>query len=145
MNIKDNSKNTKKRKNKSPFIRILTLVVLLCVAVFGTIIISDMFSKNNSKEDESIEPEFITIKISGDFIYLDSEKTDLEALRQYLDSEYTKGDLPVVTLINDTDTPSDYTMYNQVADLLKNYGITVDKMMPSTFDEITHISTTDEA
>ena len=144
MNTNDNRKNANKSKRTSPFLRVLTLVVLLCVAVFGTIIISDMFSKNKTQEDEITEPEFITIKISGDFIYLDSEKIDLDALRKYLDTEYAKGDLPVITLINDTENPSDYTVYNQVADLLEYYGINVEKMIPSTADEIILNSTGDE-
>lgn len=144
MNTSNNSNNMSKRKKKSPLLRILTLVVLLCVAVFGAIIISDLVAKNNTEDNKGAEPEFITIKISGDFIYLDGEQVTLEALANHLDTEYAKGDFPVVSLINDTENPSDYGVYNKVADLLSEYGIEIEKMLPSSDDEISKISTSDE-
>lgn len=144
MNTTDKSNNVNNKKKKSPFFRILTLVVLLCVAVFGAIIISDLISKNQTDENQGKEPEFITLKISGDDIYLDSEKIDLEALREYLDSEYSNGELPVVSLINDTMNPSDYTVYNKVVDLLGEYGINIERMIPSSLDEISDLPTQDE-
>lgn len=144
MNTTDSSKNIKRKKSKYSFFRILTLVIVFCVAVFGAIIISDLVSKNQTDKHKGEEPEFITLKISGDDIYLDSEKIDFEALREYLDTESEKDGLPVVSLINDTRTPSDYTVYNKVVDLLGEYGINVERMIPSTSDEITDLPTQDE-
>lgn len=136
-------KKNKSKKN-SPFFRVLVLVVLLCVAVFGAIIISDLAGKDNESEQKSDEPEFITVKISDDNIYLDGEQMTLDSLKEYLDGEYKKGELPVVSLINDTEKPSDFEVYNKVADLLGKYGINVERMLPSSLDEGSLLSTKDE-
>ena len=54
------------------------------------------------------------------------------------------GDLFAVALINDTENPADYRVYNEIVDLLREYDIICEKMViPSSFDEIS-VSSSDE-
>ena len=130
----------KKVRKKSPFVRIAVMVLILCVVLFGTIIISDMVSKNNNQsESDKSAPEYITLSVSGDVIYLDGKELNLSELRDYFESEKEKGSIPVTAFIIDSKKTADYLVFNQVLDLLSEYGINVDverMQPPSSVDEI---------
>ena len=139
-------REAKKRKKKKSFLfRVILMVVLLCVAVFGAIILSDVVSRKSVQKETAVVDEKITITISSDSIYLDGDnKITLERLRRYLEIENKDGKLPVVCLVNDTSNPASYILYNQVADLLSEFDVHIERMQPpATADELQY-STKDE-
>lgn len=151
-NTKDSSKEKNparehKAKGKSPFMRILVLVLVICVAVFSAIIISDLIVGNDKKDSAEIsDPEYITLSVSGSSVLLDGKELSVDSLRAYLEAEKEKGITPVTAFIIDSQTPGDYVVFNQVLDLLSEYGINVDverMQPPSTADELS-LSTKDE-
>lgn len=138
--IKKSSRRTDSSKSngKKPFrllLRVLILVVLFCVVVFAGIIISDLFFGDDSSE---VEPEIIAITVSGKSIILnDDHEVTFKELKTYLDKADSRGRLVTVALINDTGNPADIELYNQIVDLLSEYGIICEKMTaPSTEDEV---------
>jgi len=144
------AKNTKKSRKKSTLIRILIMVPLLCAVVFATIIVSDFVSDNRLEDNTDLtqaqtkEPEYITIKISGSTIFLDSEKVSIYELREFLESKAVNGNIPDVALINDTESPADHTIYNEVSKLLGEYGKNIGTLSPASHDEFPLIATNDE-
>ena len=133
--------SNKKRETKkgSKFFKILILVVILAFVAVGSIIISDLFF---SKDTNTPEMETVTITISGKDIYLNgSEKMSLESLDAYFDSRFSANDYCTIALINDTKHPADVDTYNDVVELLGEYGIREEKLtLPATYDELTFAS-----
>lgn len=132
--------NTKREAKKgSKFLKILILVVILAFVAVGSIIISDLFF---SKDTNTPEMETVTITISGKDIYLNgSEKMGLESLDAYFDSRFSANDYCTIALINDTKHPADVDTYNDVVELLGEYGIREEKLtLPATYDELTFAS-----
>ena len=132
--------NTKREAKKgSKFLKILILVVILAFVAVGSIIISDLFF---SKDTNTPEMETVTITISGKDIYLNgSEKMSLESLDAYFDSRFSANDYCTIALINDTKHPADVDTYNDVVELLGEYGIREEKLtLPATYDELTFAS-----
>lgn len=132
--------NTKREAKKgSKFFKILILVVILAFVAVGSIIISDLFF---SKDTNTPEMETVTITISGKDIYLNgSEKMSLESLDAYFDSRFSANDYCTIALINDTKHPADVDTYNDVVELLGEYGIREEKLtLPATYDELTFAS-----
>ncbi|MBQ4105289.1 MAG: hypothetical protein IJC86_02745 [Clostridia bacterium] len=129
------------KKTMKVFLRILVLVVLFCVVVFGGIIVSDLIFGDDTT---NAEPEIIAITVSGETIILnENEEVTYKELENYLNRADSRGELVTVALINDTSNPADAELYNKIVDLLAKYGIICDKMDLSTtqdratLDEIT--------
>ncbi len=129
--------SNKKRESKkgSKFIKILILVVVLAVVAISSIIISDLFF---SEDSNSPEMETVTITVSGTDIYLNgSEKISLDALDAYFAERYAENNYCTIALINDTQKPADTKTYNEVVELLGEYGIRQEKLtLPATDDEL---------
>ncbi|MBR2724745.1 MAG: hypothetical protein IKB72_04840 [Ruminococcus sp.] len=136
-----------KHKKKSPFMRILIMVILLCVAVFGAVIISDLVTRNNNENNETQKTEYVTIRVSGELIYLDGEVVTIYELSDFYEDKMANGTIPETAFITDSLNPADYEVYNQVVSLLSKYDIdvnvdlmqapaSVDEMSASTNDEI---------
>lgn len=128
--------NNKKSKNKpgSKLLKIVILAVILAIASVSAIIISDVFFSN---EDPSPETENVTITVSGTDIYLNgSEKMSLQTLETYFTKRFSENDYCTIALINDTQNPADTDTYNNVVELLGDFGIKQDKLtLPATDDE----------
>ena len=136
---------SKSRKKNSSLMRVLTMVLLLCVASFGAIIISDLVSSKNSADQTHTAGDQITIKITSDGIYLDgNNKVTLSELRDYLTEKESEGKLPVICPIIDTNSPADYILYNQVADVLGEFGVHIERMQPPATSDEMGLSTKDE-
>ncbi len=133
----ENSPQPKKtKKRKLHLARILILVVVFCSVVFGTIVLSDvLFGKDDST---SQEPEIIVVTVSGkDIVLGDDEQVSFSELKSYFDTLEEAGDLFAVALINDTENPADYLVYNSIVDLLAEYDIICEKMPePASYDEV---------
>lgn len=129
--------NNKKSKNKpgSKLLKIVILAVILAIASVSAIIISDVFFSN---EDPSPETENVTITVSGTDIYLNgSEKMSLQTLETYFTKRFSENDYCTIALINDTQNPADTDTYNNVVELLGDFGIKQDKLtLPATDDEL---------
>ena len=136
---------SKRRKKKSSLIRVTVMVLLLCVAIFGAVIVTDLVSGNNSGDDTSGAEEKITVTISGDSIYIDGDnRVSIDELRERLKKESEDGELPVICIINDTKNPADYVMYNQVAELLEDFDVHIERMQPPSTEDEAKFSTKDE-
>lgn len=140
---KDTVKKNKNRKNTADskmkktgriMLRALILVVVFCIVIFGSVIISDLFSSNDG---DSPAPEIIAVTVSGKDIILNEDRiVSLMELKTYLADAQEKGELFTVALINDTEHSADYEVYNQIVDLLSEFDIICEKMtVPSSFDE----------
>ena len=132
---RESIKNTssKGRKAGRILLRSLVLAITFCFVIYGGVAISDMFS---SGDENGTTPEIITLTISGEDIILENSKVSFDDLRTYLRNADEKGELYTVAVINDTGNPADYLVYNQVVDLLAEYGIVCEKMdPPATSDE----------
>lgn len=136
------SKKKHEAKKGSKFLKILILVVVLTLIAVGSIIISDIFFSENTNTPEM---ETVTITVSGTDIFLNgSEKMSLDALDAYFANRYAENDYCTIALINDTRNPADVDTYNDVVELLGDYGIRQEKLtMPATDDELS-LATTDE-
>lgn len=141
-NGKANSASAKVKKTGRIMLRVLILVVVFCVIIFGGVVLSDLLFSDDSS---GTTPEIIAVTVSGSDIILNDDTTvTLDELRTYLIDAESKGELYTVALINDTHKPADYRVYNQIVDLLSEFDIFCDKMKaPSTLDEL-YASTTDE-
>lgn len=131
------------KKSKKHFIRIIVLVVTFCAVVFGAVVMSDFFL---TKDDATAqEPEIVAVTVSGESIILnDDRQVTFDELKDYLDTMEKSGDLFAVALINDTENPADYRVYNEIVDLLREYDIICEKMeIPSSSDEVS-VSSVDE-
>lgn len=128
-----NKKREVKKGNK--FLKILILVVILAIVAVGSIIISDLFF---SEDTNTPEMEAVTITVSGTDIYINgSEKMTLESLDAYFDNRFSANDYCTIALINDTKHPADVDTYNDVVELLGEYGIRQEKLtLPATDDEL---------
>lgn len=142
-------KKSKQKKKGKVFLRVLILVVVFCLVVFAGVILSDVFFGNSSG---GAEPEIIVIKVSGQEIILnENNKTTLDELDRYLSELDKNGELSTVALINDTATPADPEVYNNVVRLLQRYGIVCETLpvIVATDDEIStpdqHIAETTNA
>lgn len=125
----------KTKKKKIHFMRILILVVVFCGVVFGAVVMSDvLFGKDDATSEE---PEIIVVTVSGKNIVLGEDRqVSFSELKGYFDTMEEAGDLFAVALINDTENPADYLVYNSVVDLLKEYDIICEKMpKPASYDE----------
>ncbi len=133
--MKQNSVNNTKKSAKigNKILRVGIFVLAFCLLTVGFFIISDYISGDNS----SPEPEIIVITVSDENIMInDDETVTFEGLKVYLKQADEKGELYTVALINDTASPADAVVYNQVVDLLKEFGIECEKMdISSTLDE----------
>ncbi len=127
--------NKKGGKRKFHLVRILILVVVFCIVVFGAVIASDwLFPKD---DPTASEPEIVVITVSGENIVLNDDKqVSFSVLEEYLETMNNAGDLFTIALINDTVNPADYTVYNNIVDLLATYDIHCEKLTaPATGDE----------
>ncbi len=126
--------DSKAKKTGRIMLRALILVVVFCVLIFGGIVISDWLF---SDDGDSPTPEIIAVTVSGrDVILNDNRQVTLVELRTYLADAQEKGELFTVALINDTENPADYEVYNRIVDLLSEFDIVCEKMKaPSSFDE----------
>ncbi len=115
-------------------LRALILAVAFCIVIFGGVFISDLFF---SDDESGTTPEIIAVTVSGEQIILnDDRQVTLMELKTYLVDAQEKGELFTVALINDTDNPADYEVYNQIVDLLAEFDIVCEKMkVPSSPDE----------
>lgn len=136
-----NNKN-KKPKKGGKLLKILILVIALIIIAVSSIIISDIFFSDGTS---SPEMETVTITVSGTDIYLNgSEKLSLDALDSYFAERYAQNDYCTIALINDTKNPADINTYNDVVELLGEYGIRQEKLtLPATDDELS-VSSSDE-
>lgn len=123
-----------KSKKGSKFIKILILVIILAIVAVSAVIISDLFF---SEDTNTPEMEAVTITVSGTDIYLNgSEKMSLESLESYFYNRFSTNDYCTIALINDTRHPADVDTYNDVVELLGEYGIREEKLtLPATDDE----------
>ncbi len=139
----EHEKSLKVKKRKRHILRIILLVLVFCIVVFGGVVLSDaLFGREDTT---SQEPEIIVVTISGKTIELhEGERVSLSELKDYFDGLEEAGDLFAVALINDTENPADYLVYNSVVDLLAEYDIICEKMpKPASYDEV-YASTEDE-
>lgn len=129
------SNKNQKPANKGNFLKILIIALVLAVVAVGSIIISDLI-----KPQSEVKPEMetVTITVSGTDIYLNgNESISLEYLEDYLTERYENNDYCTIALINDTNNPADADTYNDVVELLGDFGITQDKLtLPATDDEL---------
>lgn len=128
------NKKSENRKGGKLF-KIVILVVVLAIAAVSSIIISDIFFS----DDEPVpEMETVTITVKGNDIYLNgSEKLSLDALNTYLTNRYANNDYCTIALINDTQKPADTETYNNVVELLGDFGIKQEKLtLPEADDEL---------
>lgn len=128
------SNKKQETKKGSKFVKILILVVILAFVAVGSIIISDLFFSDNTNTPEM---ETVTITVSGTDIYLNgSEKMSIDALDTYFANRYAENNYCTIALINDTKHPADVDTYNDVVELLGEYGIRQEKLtLPATYDE----------
>ncbi len=150
MSDKTKGKNTAfvslNQKRKSSVMRIVFLVVLLCVVVFGAVIISDFVSRNGDGKDSAQKAEYVTIRVSGKVVYLDGEVVTLEELSDFFAEQKQNSQIPETAFITDTSNPADAEVYNQVLSLLSGFDINVNverMIVPSSADEMS-ASTNDE-
>lgn len=136
------SKKKSENKKGGKFLKILILVVVLAIVAVSSIIISDLFY---SEDTNSPEMETVTITVSGTDIYLNgSENISLDALNAYFAERYAENNYCTIALINDTQNPADAKTYNEVVELLGEYGIKQEKLtLPATDDEL-NFSSIDE-
>lgn len=122
-------------KKGSKFVKILILVVILAFVAVGSVIISDLFFSDNTNTPEI---ETVTITVSGTDIYLNgSEKMSIDALDTYFANRYAENNYCTIALINDTKHPADVDTYNDVVELLGEYGIRQEKLtLPATYDKL---------
>ncbi len=128
-----NKKSEPKKGGK--LLKVLILALVLTVVAVSSIIISDMVKSNDQPKPEM---ETVTITVSGTDIYLNgNEKLSLDALDTYLTNRYADSDYCTIALINDTKNPADINTYNNVVELLGDFGIRQDKLtLPATDDEL---------
>ena len=133
------SNKKQETKKGSKFVKILILVVILAFVAVGSVIISDLFFSDNTNTPEM---ETVTITVSGTDIYLNgSEKMSIDALDIYFANRYAENNYCTIALINDTKHPADVDTYNDVVELLGEYGIRQEKLtLPATYDELTFAS-----
>lgn len=129
--------NNKKREPKKggKLIKVLILALVLTVVAVSAIVISDMFG---SDDEPAPEIQTVTVTVSGTDIYLNgSEKLSLQALDDYLTERFANNNYCTIALINDTKNPADTDTYNNVVELLGEFGIRQDKLtLPATDDEL---------
>lgn len=124
-----------KSNKKGNFLKIIIIALALAFVAVGSIIISDLLKP---KGEVKPEMETVTVTVSGTEIHLNgSESITLEALEQYLKGRFENNDYCTIALINDTKTPADIGTYNDVVELLGDFGITQEKLtLPATEDEL---------
>ncbi len=143
LNELEHERVLKVKKKKRHILRIILLVLAFCIVVFGAVVFSDVFF--GKQDTTSQEPEIIVVTVSGKSIELHEDKqVSFSELKSYFDALEEAGDLFAVALINDTENPADYVVYNSIVDLLAEYDIICEKMpKPASYDEV-YASTEDE-
>ena len=142
---KDKTKPEKQKKKKSSFVRVLTMILVICFAVFAAVIISDFAGRYKQESTtEQTETGFI-IHISAEEIFVeDGKKVTLAELEAMLDEAKAQGDFPEINIITDTGSPASSELYNQLADLLAKYDVHIERMYTSSTADEMGLSTKDE-
>ncbi len=131
--------NDSGKKTGKGLLRIVIVVLLLAVTLFGTLFVMDRCSKSKEETDTS----FITISVLGDEIKLeDGTRVSYSEFEKYIENLYKKGELTTVALITDTANPPDTQIYNSVVALLNKYDIQCTELKPKATAPIS--STADE-
>ncbi|MBR3988437.1 MAG: hypothetical protein IKK10_03940 [Clostridia bacterium] len=136
------SNKKSKPKKSGKFLKVLILALVLTVVAVASIIISDIVRPDNPPKPEM---ETVTITVSGNDIYLNgNDIMSLDSLYNYLENRYANNDYCTIALINDTKTPADIDTYNDVVELLGDFGIKQEKLTLPEADNEMMFASSDE-